>query len=164
MYSGRTYPMISCSNSPLDGKSRGVQSFNRPLFATTGALGLPRMRTALPDMLIIFPRAQHPIQPHRQLVGNRHLGYAVMLGHRQAQILPMPARIIPLRRACRLHQQKGDLLKPRMKITAIIIMFGSFPPELRGRLAAPRRKHLPHEVGDRAGLSCQTLGLETQHQ
>jgi len=66
------------------------------------------MRTALPDVLIIFPGAQHPIQPHRQLVGNRHLGHTVMLGRRQAQILPMPARVVPLRRARRLHQQPAQ--------------------------------------------------------
>ncbi len=61
------------------GKRRGVQSFNRSLTATNGALGLPRMRTALPDLCIVLPGAQHPIQPNRQLVRDGHLRHPVML-------------------------------------------------------------------------------------
>ena len=53
--------MISCSNSPLAGRVEASNHSIGRFRATTGALGLPRMRTALPDVLIIFPGAQHPI-------------------------------------------------------------------------------------------------------
>ena len=63
------------------------------------------MRTALHHLSIVLPGAQHPIQPYCQLVRDRHLGHPVMLAHRQAHILPMPARIVPLGRDGGLHQQ-----------------------------------------------------------
>jgi hypothetical protein len=47
--------------------------------SATGLHGLPRMRTALLDLLIGLPGAQHPIQPNCQLACDGHLGYAVML-------------------------------------------------------------------------------------
>jgi len=73
---------------------RGVQSGPRPQAAATGLGGLPRVRTALPDLLIVLPGAQHPIQPDRQFVRNGHFGRSVMLVHRQAKILPALARIV----------------------------------------------------------------------
>src|SRR5512146_2968989 len=106
MYSAWQCTMVSSSNSSLAGRGGAPNhSIGRRQAATNGPRGLPRMRTALPDLSIVLPGAQHPIQPHCQLMGASHLGYAVMLVHRQAQILPMPTRIMPLSLDRRLHQQ-----------------------------------------------------------
>src|SRR5580692_12739220 len=64
------------------------------LNTATGSSGLPRVRTALLDLLIALPGAQHPIHPNCSFVGDRHLGDAVMLILRQTNILPPPARVL----------------------------------------------------------------------
>jgi hypothetical protein len=83
MYSDRQSSMISCSNALPWREGWGVQSDCRPETTATGQNGLPRMRTALHDLCVALPGAQHPIQTNRQFVGDSHFGHAVMLVHRQ---------------------------------------------------------------------------------
>jgi hypothetical protein len=66
------------------------------------------VRTALFDLFVVLSGAQHPIQPNGQLVRDRHFGDAVVLVHRQAQILSVPVRIVPLGKRSRLHQQPAQ--------------------------------------------------------
>lgn len=54
------------------------------------------MRTALLDLLVIVPGAQHPVKSNRQFVRDGHFGHSVVLLHRQAHVLPMPAGIVAL--------------------------------------------------------------------
>lgn len=63
------------------------------------------MRTAVHDLFVVLPGAQHPIETNCQCVGNSRFGHAEMPVHRQTQILPVPTRILALCLGCSLHQQ-----------------------------------------------------------
>src|SRR6516164_5652897 len=118
--------MISCSNSLIWRERRGVQSVCRPETAPTGSYGLPRMRTALHNLLVVLPGAQPPIQTNRQFVGNGHLGHTMMLVLRQPHILPVPAGILALRLDGSFHHQPaqqwialfGDVPHPLLMLAA----------------------------------------------
>src|SRR5215469_17548365 len=94
MYSVRYGTMITCSNSlSYEGDGASNQGIGLVKTVAIGSGGLPRERTALLDLFIVLPGAQHPIQANRQFPCDCRFGDTVMFIPRQAKVLPMPGRI-----------------------------------------------------------------------
>ena len=90
----------------------GASNQDVGLTSATGLNGLPRMRTALLNLRVALPGAQHPIQSYGQLVRDSHFGYAVMLVQGQTKILPVPTHVRTLRLDRSLDQQPTSSVLP----------------------------------------------------
>ena len=75
---------------------------------------LSRVRTELRQLSILPTVPPHPVQPHSESSGHRHLGDVPLPAHRQVRVPPSPVRITT---RCRLRcfdqqetQQRAALL------------------------------------------------------
>ena len=86
---------------------------------------------------------------------NGHLGHAMMLGHRQTKILPVPTRIVPLGRAGRFHQQPAQQRVALLADVPQAALVGAGlldrnQPQIAAHLLAPRE---PFPVPDGQHIS-----------
>ena len=132
------------------------------------------MRTALLDLFIVLPGAQHPIQANRQFPSDCRFGDTVMFIPRQAKVLPMPGRITLLRLDGGLYQQPahqriallGNVTQASLVRTGIFFWNQS---EIAGQILAaretlpiPDRQYVPqrHNRTD-SRMSHQALGISS---
>src|SRR6266576_6751417 len=99
--------MITTSNSPVKGSGMpnqllGVQRH------TIAISGLSRVRTELPQLLVIPSLTPHPVQANRQFSRHGYLGDLPSPTQRQVKILTAPFRIAAHCDLGRLHQQEAQ--------------------------------------------------------
>ena len=86
--------MITTSNSLFEWRGSGApHQVDGDLLHTMDVDGLPRVRTELPQLLVIPSSAPHPVQAHRELARHRHLRDATFATHRQVHVLASPVLI-----------------------------------------------------------------------